>query len=300
MSILVVGTVALDTIKTPLGHCKEVLGGSATYFSISARFFSPVNLVAIVGSDFPREHIQFLKKKKINTDGLIIQKNGKTFRWEGEYTWNFNEAKTLATHLNVLTQFNPKLPADYRKSKYVFLANIDPEIQKNILKQVDDPCMVICDTMNYWIENKRKQLLSFLKEVDLCFLNDAEARQLSGESNLAKAARAVMKIGPRRVVIKKGEHGALFFSDRSVFSIPAYLLETIYDPTGAGDTFAGGVVGYLAKRNATDDVTIRRALAYGTVMATFAVEDFSLRRISDIRRNDIRKRLHELRKQSFF
>ena len=293
MSLLVVGSVALDTIQTPFGIRKNILGGSATYFSVSARFFSPVNIVAVVGEDFPAAHINFLKNKGIGIEGLSIQPGGKTFRWEGAYSWDFNNAKTIATHLNVFADFNPRLPAGYRKSKYVFLANIDPQIQAAVLNQVDNPRFVACDTMNHWITNKRKDLIKFLNKVDLLFLNDAEARQLSGENNLYKAALAINKFGPKKLIIKKGEHGALLFSKNSTFSVPAFLLKDVVDPTGAGDTFAGAVMGYLAQRGRFDDATLRRALVWGNVMATFAVEGFSLSRLAGVNGAAIRKRLKE-------
>lgn len=299
MSILVVGSVAFDTISTPLGKCREVLGGSATYFSLSARFFSPVNLVAVVGEDFPARYIKFFKDRGIDITGLKVAK-GKTFRWEGEYGWDLNSAKTIATHLNVFATFNPNLPEKYRTSKYVFLANIDPKLQENVLRQVSRPKLVACDTMNHWIENKRTHLIKFLKKVDIFFLNDSEARQLSGENSLVKAAKALRSLGPRRIIIKKGEHGALLFSEKSLFSVPAFLLEDVYDPTGAGDTFAGGVVGYLARASSLSETNFKQALVYGSVMATFAVEDFSLRRLRNITKQDIAKRLREFRRLTCF
>lgn len=290
MSILVVGSVAFDTIATPLGSCKEVLGGSATYASLSASFFSPVKLVAVVGEDFPSRYIELFKQRNIDTAGLKVEK-GQTFRWKGEYTWDFNSAKTLATHLNVFSHFNPVLPEKYTLSDYVFLANIDPQIQEQVLKQVRSPKMVICDTMNHWIASKKDHLVRFLKHVDIFLLNDAEARQLSGENNLVRAARAIMKFGVKRVIIKKGEHGALLFGKNSVFCVPAFLLESVFDPTGAGDTFAGGFIGFLARCGKITDANLRKAVVYGTIMATFAVEKFSVQRLLEINKNDIRKRL---------
>ena len=299
MSILVVGTVALDTIKTPFGKCREILGGSATYFSVSARFFTPVNLVAVIGTDFPRKHTDFLKKIGIGTEGLMREK-GKTFRWEGEYSWDFSNPRTIATHLNVLSGFNPRIPKEYKKSPYVFLANVDPDIQRKVLQKLGRPKLVACDTMNYWIDNKKKSLMKLLKDVDIFFLNEAEAKQLTGEASLVKAAKVIRTFGPKRIIIKKGEHGSLLFSEGSIFSTPAYLMESIFDPTGAGDTFAGGVMGYLASCKAVNQTSLRKAIVYGSVMATFAVEDFSLRRLGAIGKRDINRRFKNFRKLTHF
>ena len=299
MSILVVGSVALDTVKTPFGKHKDILGGSATYFSVSASFFSPVSLVAVVGNDFPSRHRSFLRKKGVDLKGLMTEK-GKTFRWEGEYGWDFGNPKTISTDLNVFSGFNPDIPREYRKIKHVFLANIDPEIQKKVLSQMSAPKLVACDTMNYWIENKRKALLKLLKKVDIFLLNESEARELAGEASLVKAARAILRFGPEKIIIKKGEHGSLLFSRDFVFSAPAYLMESIFDPTGAGDTFAGGVIGYLAACKSRNQTNLRRAIVYGSVMATFAVEDFSLRRLARIRKADVARRFKEFRKLTCF
>lgn len=299
MSILVVGSVALDTIKTPHARCEEVLGGSATFFSFSARMFSQVNLVAVVGRDFPVKYLKLFKDKGINIAGLKISE-GETFRWEGEYTYDFNSAKTISTHLNVFSGFNPKIPAEYKHSKYVFLANIDPQIQERVLRQVIRPKLVACDTMNHWIENKKKHLTRFLKKVDILFLNDAEARQLSEENNLLRAAKAIFKFGPKRIIIKKGEHGALLFSKNSCFCLPAFLLEEVFDPTGAGDTFAGGVMGYLANQKNLNDDSLRRAIVYGNIMATFAVEDFGPWRLVSLTKPEIEKRLKEFKRLTCF
>jgi len=299
MSILVVGSVALDTIKTPFGRCQEVLGGSATYFSVSARFFTPVGIVAVVGKDFPSKHIDFLKKRGIDIRGLEIGK-GNTFRWEGEYGWDFGDPRTIATHLNVFSSFDPHIPDRYRNSKYVFLANIDPVIQKKVLSQLARPKVVACDTMNYWIENKRNALLKLLKEIDIFFVNESEAKELTGEASIVRAARAILNFGPKRVIIKKGEDGCLLFSKNSIFSVPAYLMESVYDPTGAGDTFAGGVMGYLASRDNISMSSLKTAIAYGSVMATFAVRDFSLRRLGAIRKADIAKRFSQFKRLTHF
>jgi sugar/nucleoside kinase (ribokinase family) len=298
MSILVVGSVALDTIKTPRRQIKEALGGSATYFSISASFFNPVNLVAVVGGDFPARYLKILQQRDIDLRGLVI-KDGKTFRWEGEYGWDFGDPKTLSTCLNVFADFIPQIPKEYKKSKYLFLANIDPQIQEKVLKQIN-PKLVISDTMNYWIENKRNALIRLLKKVDIFLLNESEARLLTYQQSTAKAARALIKLGPKIVIIKKGEHGSLLFSDKYIFSIPAFLLQSIIDPTGAGDTFAGGLVGYLAQCKKFTELNFKRAIVYGAVMATFAVEEFSVKRLLAIKRQDIEKRYREFQKLSCF
>ena len=299
MSVLVVGSVALDTITTPFGKAKDILGGSATFSAVSARIFAPVNLVAVIGEDFPKKYINLLKSKGVDLTGLKKEK-GKTFRWEGEYGWDFSNPKTIATHLNVFGKFNPTIPKAYRKNKFVFLANIDPEIQEKVLNQVDKPKIVACDTMNYWIENKRQQLLKLLKKVDICLLNESEAKELVGETNLVKAGKEVLKLGPPVVIIKKGEHGVLLFSEKHIFATPAYLLESVYDPTGAGDTFAGGFIGYLAKVKKYNRKSLREAVVCGSIMATFAVEDFSLRRLQKVTISDVDKRLDKFKKFTNF
>jgi len=295
MSVLIVGSVALDTVKTPFGKVNNALGGSASYSSVSASFFQPVNLVAVVGNDFSGEHVEFLKNRGINLEGLV-KAEGETFRWEGEYGWDFSDPKTISTHLNVFADFNPKLPKSYTSSKYIFLANIDPEIQENVLSQVAKPKLIACDTMNYWIENKRKHLLKLLKKVDVFFLNGSESKELTQEASIFKAGKAIIKLGPKIVVIKKGEHGVLLFSKNSVFATPAFLLESVFDPTGAGDTFAGGFMGYLAGCNKCRQVDLRKAVIYGNIMATFAVEDFSLRRLGFATMADVNRRIKEFRK----
>jgi sugar/nucleoside kinase (ribokinase family) len=296
MSILVVGSVALDSIKTPFGEAENVLGGSATYFALSACYFVPVNLVAVVGDDFPEEYISILKKHGIDIKGLEIAK-GSTFRWKGKYSYNLNNPQTIYTHLNVFNKFSPKIPPEYKKSDVIFLANINPELQLYVMKQVEMPRLIACDTMNYWIENKRKELSKLLKKVDMFLLNEAEVRELTGESNLLKAGKQVLSMGPKKVIIKKGEHGTLLFSYNSVFAAPAYLLETIHDPTGAGDTFAGGLIGYLRKSGRfSSDSEIRKGIIYGTIMASYAVEDFSIRRLTNICYSDIQRRYHDYKR----
>jgi sugar/nucleoside kinase (ribokinase family) len=298
MSILVVGSVALDTVKTPRSTARRILGGSATYFSISASFFHPINLVAVVGRDFSRKYLKMFHRRRIDLTGLVTEK-GKTFRWEGEYGWDFGDPKTLSTHLNVFSKFNPRIPQKYKKSKYLFLANIDPQIQQRVLNQVS-PRLVVCDTMNYWIENKRNSLLKLLKRVDIFLLNESEARLLTYQQNIIKAAKTLIKLGPRIIIVKKGEHGSLLFSDKYIFSIPAFLLQTIVDPTGAGDTFAGGLFGYLAQCNRFTQFNFKKALVYGAVMATFAVEDFSVKRLLTISRSDIQRRFKQFQRLSCF
>ena len=292
--VLVVGSVALDSVETPYGSQEETLGGSATYSSVSASFFTLVNLVGVVGVDFPKAHLNLLKRRHIDLEGLEIRK-GKTFRWKGRYGYDLNVAFTLATELNVFEQFNPCLPEKYRKVSYIFLANIDPDLQLSVLKQLNHPQFVALDSMGFWIEKKKRSLLQLLKKVDLVLLNDQEARMLTGNTNLAKAGKELIRMGPQMVLIKKGEHGVLFFTKDFVFSTPAYLLETIKDPTGAGDTFAGGFMGYLAKGEKRDVASIRKAIIYGSVMASFSVEDFGLNRLLTLKTSEIQKRFNEFK-----
>ena len=299
VSLLVVGTVALDSVKTPFGNVDNALGGSATYFSTSASYFTDVRLVAVIGEDFPKEHIQFLKSRNVDTRGLEVQK-GKTFRWKGEYGYDLNEAQTLATHLNVLANFKPAINNDFKTSDLVFLANVDPEIQLDVLKQVETPKLVACDTMNYWISSKRDALKRTLKEVDLLTINEAEIRQLAGESSLVKAAKSVQAMGPETIIVKQGSYGALMFNGHSVFSAPAYPLESVFDPTGAGDTFAGGFMGYLASTmNFTED-SMRKAVIFGSVMASLNVEAFSLDRLRSLDYKEIVERYREFKKLTHF
>ena len=290
MSIIVLGTVALDSVKTPFGKRKDLLGGSAAHFSMAARLFTKVNLVAIVGRDFPQKQITFLRSKDLNLTSLIIDK-GKTFRWEGEYQGDLNSALTLNTQLGVLSVFKPQVSEEQRKIENIFLANVDPEIQEHLLAKMHSPKLVGLDSMNYWINTKRKQLIKLLKHIDIYVANDQEARTLSGESNLIKAARRLSFWGPRMVLIKKGEHGVIFYNKKFIFTLPAYPVEKVIDPTGAGDTFAGGFMGYLTKSRKINSLTIKKALAYGTVAASFNVEDFGLYRTSKLTRGDLERRL---------
>lgn len=295
MSIVVVGSVALDSVETPFGKVENALGGSATYFSVAASFFTKdIKLVGVVGDDFPQEHIDFLQSRGIDLTGLE-RVSGKTFFWSGRYGDNLNVAETLSTELNVFESFVPKLPPSFRNAEYVFLANINPELQMDVLRQVESTELVVCDTMNLWISTRKTELLETIKHVNIIVLNDAEARQLTGEPNLNKAAKEILDYGPNRVVIKKGEHGAATFTETSYFSSPAYPLEEISDPTGAGDTFAGGFMGYLASTGDLSESSIRKAIVYGTVLASFNVEDFSLNRQRSLTRTQIESRFHEMR-----
>jgi len=300
LSILVVGSVALDSVETPFGKRKDVLGGSATFFSISASFFNKVDIVAVVGEDFPKSFLNLLKKRGIGTDGIEIKPGGKTFRWEGRYEYDLNSADTIATHLNVFKDFQPKVPAELNCPDVLFLANIDPELQYKVLAQTKRPRIVACDSMNYWIENKRRALQKLIPKIDILLLNDSEARQFSGTSNLIKAARHIVSLGPKSVVIKKGEHGVIYFSKNSHFIAPAYLLEKVYDPTGAGDTFAGGMMGFLSKAGTLNDSNMRKAIIHGQVLASFAVEDFSVNRLLSISVSDIKKRYEHYTKITRF
>ena len=299
MSLLVVGTVALDSVKTPFGNVDNALGGSATYFSTSASYFTDVRLVAVIGEDFPKEHVQFLKSKKIDTRGLEIQK-GETFRWKGEYGYDLNEAHTLATHLNVLATFKPVINEEYKKSDVVFLANVDPEIQLDVLKQVEKPKLVACDTMNYWISSKVEALKRTLKEVDLLTINEAEIRQLAGEASLVKAAKKVQAMGPKAIVVSREATAHFMFNGHSVFSAPAYPLETVFDPTGAGDTFAGGFMGYLASTMNFTEESMRKAVIFGSVMASLNVEAFSLDRLRSLDYKEIEARYREFKQLTHF
>lgn len=299
MGILVVGSVALDTVETPFGKAEEVLGGSATYFSTSASYFVPVRLVAVIGEDLPEEEIVFLREKGVDLRGLKRVK-GRTFRWEGRYGFDLNEAHTLDTQLNVFETFSPEIPEEYKESPYLFLGNIDPDLQMDVLKQVKRPRLVACDTMNYWIEKKPKELERVLSRVDVLTINEGEARQLSGEPNLVKASRQIAAMGPKTLIIKRGEYGVLAFNESSIFAAPAYPLEFVFDPTGAGDTFAGGFMGFLAYTNELDEGTMRQAIVFGSVMASFVVEDFSLKRIKNLTADEIEERYRDFKRLTDF
>jgi sugar/nucleoside kinase (ribokinase family) len=297
--ILVVGSVALDDVRTPFGEVHEAFGGSASYFSLAARFFAPVRLVAVVGDDFPVEHRRLLDSCGIDTRGLEVAP-GACFRWGGEYGTDLNSRRTLFTHLNVFERFHPKVPPEYRDSPVVFLGNIHPELQAEVLRQVERPALVALDTMNLWIETARPALLSVLGSVDLLIVNDAEARQLAEEPNLVRAGRRLLGLGPRTVVIKKGEHGAAMFTEHGCFVSAALPLEDVYDPTGAGDSFAGGLVGYLAAAGERTEAALRRGIAFGTVLASFTVQDFGVQRLRSVVPDDIAARFEQLRHLTHF
>jgi sugar/nucleoside kinase (ribokinase family) len=295
MSVLVVGSVALDSVETPFGKADDVIGGSATYFSASASHQTPVQLVGIVGADYPTELLQPLADRGVDLAGLE-HADGESFRWRGRYRHDLNSAETLETRLGVFSHFRPKIPTQFRSAKYVFLGNIDPRLQLEVLKQVEKPKLVACDTMNFWIESRREDLLTLLKHVDLITLNDGEARQLTEQSNLVQAARWILDRGPHTVVIKKGEHGAFMFTRTSVFFAPAYPLESVFDPTGAGDSFAGGFMGYLARTDDLSEASMRRAVIHGSAMGSFVVEGFSITRLMEITRADIDARVADFHK----
>jgi sugar/nucleoside kinase (ribokinase family) len=299
MSILVVGSVAFDSISTPFGNAPEILGGSASYFSVAASYFAPVRLVAVVGEDFDDQHLEPFILKSVDVRGLE-KVPGQTFRWGGEYSHDMNERTTLYTHLNVFADFAPKIHSDYLDSQYVFLGNIDPQLQRDVLSQIPKPRMVACDTMNFWISRQRESLLETLKLVDILLINDQEVRQLSGEFNLLKAASRVLEMGPKTLVIKRGEYGALMISEKGLFWVPALLLEQVFDPTGAGDSFAGGFVGYLASKGILDEAHLRRAAVYGSVMASFTVERFGLQGILNLSQSEIDDRFNQFRQLTHF
>jgi len=299
MSLLITGSIGLDSVKTQLEEHHDLLGGSASYAAIAASFFTPVNLVGIVGEDFPKKYLELYRKHGVNLDGLEIVA-GKTFRWSGEYEWNMNNRRTLSIALNVFEKFNPTLPAQYRNAPFVFLANISPQLQMHVLSQVSKPKFVVADTMDLWINIAKDALLELLKKIDCLILNESEARELLKETSLIKAGRALLKLGPKYVCIKKGEHGCLLFGKDLFFSAPAYPLEDIHDPTGAGDCFAGAFTGYLAKAGKVDADTLRKAVIYGSVIASFNVEAFSLKRLQTLTPADIASRYEFFRQMSHF
>ena len=301
MSLLVVGSLAIDTIETPFGKVENVLGGSATYISIAAGYFvTPIRLVGVVGGDFSKDYIKFLEEREIDLEGLQIIKDGKTFRWGGRYHYDLNVRDTLYTDLNVFEHFNPIIPDSYKKTTYVCLGNIDPILQRRVLEQIQKPRLVVGDTMNFWIKGKNAELKKTLKLLDVIILNESEAREITNEPNLIRAGKAIMNLGPRIVVIKKGEHGALLLTANTIFSAPAYPLENIYDPTGAGDAFAGGFIGWIAKTDDISDENLKRAVVYGSTLASFCVEKFSLDRFKDLTYFEILDRFREFRDLSKF
>ncbi len=298
-NILVVGSVAFDSVETPFGKAEDVLGGSGTYFSVAASYFSKISLVAVVGEDFPDEYVKVLEDKGVDLEGLK-KVPGETFRWKGRYEYDLNQAHTLETHLNVFSDFDPVIPDSYKKAPYVFLANIDPELQLKVLEQVDSPKMVACDTMNFWIESKPEVLKKLFKSVDLIVINEGEAREFASDASLVKAARTILDLGAKVLIVKRGEYGALMFNGTSVFSAPAYPLEDIFDPTGAGDCFAGGLMGYLAKSDDLTEANIRKAIIFGSAMASFNVEAFSLERLKELSEDEINERYGEFKRLTHF
>lgn len=301
MSLLVVGSVAIDDIETPFGKATNVLGGSAVYIAVAASYFTtPVRLVGVVGGDYPKEAIEFLNTRGIDLEGLEIVQEGKTFHWMGRYHYDLNNRDTLALHLNVFEKFNPKIPESYKKTKYICLGNIDPVLQRRVLEQVEKPKFVVGDTMNFWIETKRDELLKTIPLFDAFILNDSEARLLSNEPNLLRAARKIREMGAKTLIIKKGEHGALLFHNEQIFSAPAYPLEDIFDPTGAGDTFAAGFAAWLARTDDLSHENIKRAVIYGSTMASFCVEKISVDGLRDLSYLKIQDRFREFKELSRF
>jgi len=294
MDLLVVGSVALDSVETPYGRVEKALGGSAVYFSVSASYFTGVGMVAVIGQDFSEDYVDFLKSRNIDLRGLK-REHGLTFQWRGRYDSDLNEAKTLDTQLNVFEDFRPLVPDEYQEASVIFLANIDPELQLNVLEQVKHPRLTICDTMNFWIEKKPDQLKETIERVDILIINEGEARQLSREYNLIKAYQKISSYGPKTLVIKQGSYGALLFTPSSIFSAPAYPLESVLDPTGAGDCFAGGFTGYLAKSQGSAEKELNKAVIYGSVMASFNVEDFSLGRLRTLTLDEVEERFESFK-----
>ena len=298
-ALLVVGSVALDSVKTPFGEVTEVLGGSATYFSTAASYFTTVRLIAVVGEDFPEAHVTFLKSRGIDLTGLE-RRPGQTFRWKGAYTHQLNEAQTLDTRLNVFETFRPNIPDSYRAPELLFLGNIDPELQLSVLEQVKRPLLVACDTMNFWIDRKREALWRVLEQVDVLIVNDGEARALGQNPNLVHVANEVLRRGVKHLIIKRGEYGVLMFNQKSTFGAPAFPLEAVLDPTGAGDTFAGGFMGYLSSTGNLSEESFRRAVVFGSVMASFTVEGFSLDRLRALDYKEIQARFQEFKRLTHF
>jgi sugar/nucleoside kinase (ribokinase family) len=301
VSVLVVGSLAIDSIETPFGSAPKALGGSAMYISCAASYFTnPIRLVGVVGGDFPKEGIAMLEERNVDLEGLEVVKGGKTFHWAGRYHYDLNVRDTLTTQLNVFEKFDPKIPPKYKNSTYVCLGNIDPVLQLRVLDQIERPRMVICDTMNYWIEGKARELLETLKRIDILILNESEARLLSKEPNLIKAARVIRGMGPKIVIVKKGEHGALLITETIVFSAPAYPMENIFDPTGAGDAFAGGFVGWLGRTDDLSEENLKRAVIYGSALASFCVEKFGVDGLKDLTYLRIQDRFRAFRELSRF
>jgi sugar/nucleoside kinase (ribokinase family) len=299
MSVLVVGTVAFDSIETPFGSAERVLGGSAAYFALGASLFAPVRVVGVVGRDFPQEYIDLFTERRIDIEGLQRER-GETFHWRGRYHEDINVRDTLELHLNVLAGFVPHLPERYRDSEYVFLGNIDPVMQAQVLDQIRTMKLVACDTMDHWIRESPEELRKVLKRVEMLVINDSEAKLLSGYSNIVQAARAILKMGPKVVLVKRGEYGVLQFSAGSIFATPAYPLEEVFDPTGAGDSFAGGFFGQLARSRDHSEGGLRRAIVYGSVVASFTVEDFGVKRLASVELTAVEERFQGFAKLTDF
>ena len=301
MSLLVVGSLALDTIETPFGKAERTLGGSATFISVAASYFTqPVRLVGVVGGDFPKKELEYFEEREIDLEGLQIKEEGKTFHWHGKYDYDLNTRESLVTELNVFADFDPIVPETFQKSQYLCLGNIHPALQKKVYQQMQNPKLVVADTMNFWIDGAYNELVDVLQHINVFIINDSEAREISREANLFKAAKKIQALGPKIVIIKKGEHGALLFHENELFSAPAYPLESIYDPTGAGDSFAGGFIGYLAK---TDDISfenMKRAVIFGSTIASFCVEKFSLEGTRELSHLKIKDRFNEFTRFSTF
>ncbi|HEX3561018.1 MAG TPA: PfkB family carbohydrate kinase [Pyrinomonadaceae bacterium] len=300
MSLLVVGSVAFDAVETPFGKREKILGGSATHFSLSASFFTDVRVVAVVGGDFGEEEMSVFRERGINTDDLERVPDGQTFFWRGRYDFDLNTAHTLDTQLNVFADFRPKLSAESKGVRMVFLGNIQPELQRGVREQVRGAELVAIDTMDFWIKSVPEQVRTVVSSVDVCIINDAEARRLAGEANLIRAARKILSWGPRALVVKRGEYGAAMFTPDTYFAIPAYPLESVFDPTGAGDTFAGGFMGYLASHEQVDDATLRRAVIFGSVMASFNVEEFGTDRVRRLTHDEINRRFGDFKRMTHF
>ena len=293
MSLLVVGAIAFDSVETPTDCRDHVIGGSATYFSYAASYFTKVNLVGVVGEDWPDEHTHLLESRNINTEGLEVKPGEKTFSWKGKYLPNMNDRETLEVNLNVFETFSPVLPDSYKDTPFVFLANGAPTVQLQVLDQVNNPKFVVADTMDLWINIQKDELLQLIQRIDGLVLNDSEAKLLTGEENLVKAGQAVLDLGAKFCVLKKGEHGAMYFGEDECYVLPAFPTDQVLDPTGAGDSFAGGMMGYLASQDATDPASIKRALVYGTLVASYNVEDFSLDRMKQIEREALDQRFSQ-------
>ena len=298
MDPIILGTAGLDTVQTPFGKANEVLGGSAVFSSVAASYFSKPGIISIVGEDFPKQHLNFLKSKNIDLTGLETQ--GRTFRWEGTYEHDMNEAQTKKTELNALEKFNPKIPETYKKARYALLGNINPETQLSILKQTENLKLAVMDSMNLWIQTKKDALIKAIKKTDILLLNDGEARMLFDTPNLSKAGRQALELGPKYAIIKKGEHGALMFSNNSFFATTGYPLENLKDPTGCGDSFAGGLIGYLAGTDDTSETNVRKAIIYGSAIASFNAEDYSLNRLKTTTVQEVQKRYLEFKKMQKF